>query len=103
MGGAIGVESRSGARLDLLVHRSRSRSMRATSRRPCRSTCSVRAWLVIDDHKVNRDILLEQLRSWNFDCAAVENGEVGLAFVDRADGDRSRVSTASSSTTRCLA
>lgn len=40
--------------------------------------------LVIDDHKVNRDILLEQLRSWNFDCAAAENGEVGLAFVDRA-------------------
>ena len=40
--------------------------------------------LVIDDHKVNRDILLEQLRSWNFDCAAAESGEVGLAFVDRA-------------------
>ncbi|MGY6707745.1 MAG: response regulator [Rhizobiaceae bacterium] len=40
--------------------------------------------LVIDDHKVNRDILLEQLRSWNFDCAAAESGEVGLAFVDKA-------------------
>ncbi|WP_235897513.1 response regulator [Neoaquamicrobium microcysteis] len=40
--------------------------------------------LVIDDNKVNRDILLEQLRSWNFDCAAAENGEVGLAFLDRA-------------------
>jgi len=40
--------------------------------------------LVIDDNKVNRDILLEQLRSWHFDCAAAENGEVGLAFLDRA-------------------
>lgn len=40
--------------------------------------------LVIDDHEVNRDILLEQLRSWNFDCAAAESGEVGLAFVDKA-------------------
>jgi CheY-like chemotaxis protein len=40
--------------------------------------------LVIDDNRVNRDILLEQLRSWNFDCAAAESGEVGLAFLDRA-------------------
>jgi signal transduction histidine kinase/DNA-binding response OmpR family regulator len=40
--------------------------------------------LVIDDNAVNRDILLEQLRSWNFDCAAAESGEVGLAFLERA-------------------
>jgi CheY-like chemotaxis protein len=47
--------------------------------------------LVIDDNKVNRDILLEQLRSWNFDCAAAESGEVGLAFLDRATELGSRV------------
>jgi signal transduction histidine kinase/DNA-binding response OmpR family regulator len=40
--------------------------------------------LVIDDNPVNRDILLEQLRSWGFDCAAAESGAVGLAFLDRA-------------------
>jgi signal transduction histidine kinase/DNA-binding response OmpR family regulator len=40
--------------------------------------------LVIDDNQVNRDILLEQLRSWGFDCAAAESGAVGLAFLDRA-------------------
>ncbi|WP_315924765.1 response regulator [Mesorhizobium sp. SP-1A] len=40
--------------------------------------------LVIDDNPVNRDILLEQLRSWSFDCAAAESGAVGLAFLDRA-------------------
>ncbi|TKT75509.1 response regulator [Aquamicrobium sp. LC103] len=40
--------------------------------------------LVIDDNKVNRDILLEQLRSWGFDCAAAEDGQMGLAFLDRA-------------------
>ncbi|TIS60525.1 MAG: response regulator, partial [Mesorhizobium sp.] len=28
--------------------------------------------------------LLEQLRSWSFDCAAAESGAVGLAFLDRA-------------------
>jgi signal transduction histidine kinase/CheY-like chemotaxis protein len=40
--------------------------------------------LVIDDNSVNREILLEQLKSWSFDCAAAESGAVGLAFLDRA-------------------
>jgi signal transduction histidine kinase/CheY-like chemotaxis protein len=40
--------------------------------------------LVIDDNPVNREILLEQLRSWGFDCAAAESGAMGLAFLDRA-------------------
>jgi len=40
--------------------------------------------LVVDDNQVNREILLEQLRSWGFDCAAAESGAVGLAFLDRA-------------------
>ena len=40
--------------------------------------------LVIDDNPVNREILLEQLSSWGFDCAAAESGAVGLAFLDRA-------------------
>ncbi|RUM95569.1 response regulator [Pseudaminobacter arsenicus] len=40
--------------------------------------------LVIDDNPVNRDILLEQLRSWGFDCAAADSGAIGLAFLDRA-------------------
>jgi len=41
--------------------------------------------LVIDDNPVNREILLEQLKSWSFDCAAAESGAVGLAFLDRAN------------------
>jgi signal transduction histidine kinase/CheY-like chemotaxis protein len=40
--------------------------------------------LVIDDNPVNREILLEQLKSWSFDCAAAESGAVGLAFLDHA-------------------
>ncbi len=40
--------------------------------------------LVIDDNPVNREILLEQLRNWGFDCAAAESGAIGLAFLDRA-------------------
>ena len=40
--------------------------------------------LVIHDHPVNREILIEQLRSWGFDCAAAESGAVGLAFLEHA-------------------
>jgi signal transduction histidine kinase/DNA-binding response OmpR family regulator len=40
--------------------------------------------LVIDDKAINRNILLEQLRSWGFDCAAADSGPMGLAFLDRA-------------------
>ncbi len=40
--------------------------------------------LVIDDNPVNRQILVEQLRGWRFDCAAAESGAVGLAVLDHA-------------------
>ena len=40
--------------------------------------------LVIDDNPVNRQILVEQLRGWQFDCAAAESGAVGLAVLDHA-------------------
>ncbi|WP_244467866.1 hybrid sensor histidine kinase/response regulator [Nitratireductor soli] len=39
---------------------------------------------VIDDNPINRDILLEQLKSWGFECAAAESGAVGLAFLKRS-------------------
>ena len=58
--------------------------------------------LVIDDNPVNRDILLEQLRNWGFDCAAAESGD-DRARLPRPRRARSAPrSTASSSTTRCL-
>ncbi|MCV0394600.1 MAG: response regulator [Rhizobiaceae bacterium] len=40
--------------------------------------------LVVDDNAVNRSILLEQLRSWGFDCAAAESGPVALAVLRQA-------------------
>jgi signal transduction histidine kinase/DNA-binding response OmpR family regulator len=40
--------------------------------------------LVIDDNPVNRSILLEQLRSWSLDCAAVSSAREGMAFLESA-------------------
>jgi signal transduction histidine kinase/DNA-binding response OmpR family regulator len=40
--------------------------------------------LAIDDNPINREILLEQLRSWGFDCAAARSGQEGLAFLRHA-------------------
>ena len=40
--------------------------------------------LVIDDNAINRQILLEQMKSWGFDAVAVESGRIGLAVLRRA-------------------
>ena len=40
--------------------------------------------LAVDDNAINREIISEQLKSWGFDSAAADSGEMGLAFLDRA-------------------
>ncbi len=40
--------------------------------------------LVVDDNQVNRAILLEQMRFWQLDCAAVASADKALAFLERA-------------------
>jgi PAS domain S-box-containing protein len=40
--------------------------------------------VVVDDNAVNREILMEQMRSWNFDACAVESGELALELLAEA-------------------
>lgn len=47
--------------------------------------------LIIDDNKVNRAILKEQMTSWEFECAAAESGREALAFMDAAHAQNLRV------------
>jgi signal transduction histidine kinase/CheY-like chemotaxis protein len=40
--------------------------------------------LIIEDNPINRAILCEQFSNWQFDCAAVDHGQAGLAFLREA-------------------
>ncbi|WP_309085304.1 response regulator [Chelativorans sp.] len=84
MDGSISAESRLGegstfrCRIPLPAHEGRPREPLPTA-----SVEGARI-LVVDDNEINRRILTEQMRNWAFDCVAVENGRIALAFLHEA-------------------
>ncbi len=84
MGGAIGATSEVGKGSTFSFTVQLPADGEGASARPLPHDVSGARVLAIDDNAINREIILEQLRSWGFDCAAAESGREGLAFLDRA-------------------
>jgi signal transduction histidine kinase/CheY-like chemotaxis protein len=85
MGGRLGVESTLGKgsafwmELNLPVHR----VSKAESQTTPVSFSDARI-VVIDSSKISQDVIREQLRSWSFDCAAVESIELAAAVCHKS-------------------
>ena len=84
MGGRIEVDSEYGKGSVFTVHLSLPVDRTAPKPRPVPVDVTGARVLVIDDNPVNRDILMEQLRSWNFDGCAVAGGAEGLEVLQAA-------------------
>jgi signal transduction histidine kinase/CheY-like chemotaxis protein len=84
MNGEVGVTSEVGKGSVFSFTAQMDLSAEVVPDRPVPHDVSGSQILVIDDNKVNRDILTEQLTNWGFECVAVESGELGLAFMQRA-------------------
>ena len=84
MGGEIGAESKPGKGSTFWFSVPMPIDRTAVRSKPVPFDVSGARVLAVDDNRINREILSEQLRNWGFDGAAVESGELGLAFLKHA-------------------
>ncbi|MEX0954201.1 MAG: response regulator [Rhizobiaceae bacterium] len=84
MGGEMGAESTLGKGSAFWFTVPLPLDREAVSRKPVPFDVSGARILAVDDNRINREIISEQLKSWGFDAAAADSGEMGLAFLDHA-------------------
>ncbi|WP_457939442.1 PAS-domain containing protein [Mesorhizobium sp. 10J20-29] len=83
MGGEIGAESTEGAGSTFWFEVSLPNA-RQTARKITPSDVTGARVLIVDDNKVNRAILAEQMAAWSFDACAASSGEEGLRVLEAA-------------------
>ena len=83
MGGEIGAESTEGAGSTFWFTVSLPNA-KQTARRVAPSDVTGARILIVDDNKVNRAILSEQMAAWSFDACAASSGEEGLRVLEAA-------------------
>jgi signal transduction histidine kinase/DNA-binding response OmpR family regulator len=84
MGGEMGAESTVGKGSAFWFTVPLPIDKEAADRKPVPIDVSGARILAVDDNLINRQIVSEQLKSWGFDAAAADCGEMALAFLERA-------------------
>ena len=95
MGGSVTVSSRVDEGTAFTIHLAMPVDAHAAKRQaPIPVDLSGARVLVIDDNPVNREILTEQILNSGYECVAVENGPLALAFLSHAQSVDTRVELA---------